>query len=206
MNMLKKILLAAATSLVFAGAAGAATQGQLSSSSSVGTVTVNATIPALVQISGLTDQSVTFTAAQVAAAASTNSSVAQLAESFCVYSNTSAAGGYGVKISGFVPPQGGPSNPGNETFGLQNGGVSIPMRVTYWDNVHSQFALGIPVNGTEITGLTTTAGGNNRPNTLNCSDIGGSDAGINISFPAAGVLAAIEGTYSGTVTLTVTPT
>ena len=161
--MMKKILLAAATSLVFAGAASAATDGQLSSTSSVGTVTVNATIPALVQISGLTDQSVTFTAAQVAAAASTNSSVARSwPGSFCVYSNTSAAGGYGVKISGFVPPQGGTSNPGNETFGLQNGGVSIPMRVTYWDNVHNQFALGIPVNGTEIAGLTTTAGGNAR--------------------------------------------
>ena len=198
-----------ATSLVFAGGAVAATQGSLSSTSSVGTVHISATIPALVQISGLTDQSVTFTAAEIAAAAACgNCAVTTLSESFCIYSNTTAAGGYGITITGFKPPQGGPSNPGNETFGLVGASVSagsIPMRVSFWDNVNNQYALGIPVNGVEITGLTTTASGNARPNTLNCSDIGGSDAGINITFPSDGVLSAIQGTYQGTVTLTVTP-
>jgi hypothetical protein len=204
--MMKKILLAAATSLVFAGAAGAATQGQPDSTASTGSIVVNATIPPLVQISGLSDQSVTFTAAQIAAAAGSNSSVGQVAESFCVYSNTSAVGGYGITISGIVPAKGGPSNPGNETFGLTGAGGTIPMRVNFWDDVHNQFALGIPVNGTEITGLATNASSGTRPNSMTCADVGGSDAGINITFPAAGVLAAIAGIYSGTVTLTVTPT
>jgi len=205
--MFKKLMLAAAVSFAVSSGAGAATQGTLGATST-GSYNINATIPPLVRISGLKDQTVTFTAADISAAvACGHCQVTTIEQKFCVYSNQNAAGGYGVTVTGYKPPAGGPQNAGNETFGLQGNGTFITMRVNYSDNPSNDYSHPFVTNNVELTGLTATAGGNARPNTLDCSDIaGGVDASIIVGFPVDAILAAVQGTYTGTLTLTVSPT
>jgi len=204
-------LLAGVAAMVVAGgiatAPQAATDGTLGATST-GTFTINATLPKLVRISGLADVTHTFTAAEISAAAAIApySPVLLPQNNFCVYSNDGTHGAYTLTVTGPAGPAG-----GNENFGLVGGlGGSIPMRIWISDkpaNIYADSSLypsTLP-NGSPVAGFLADNDGNHRPYTLDCSDVG-KNATVAVQFPVTGLLSAVADTYSGTITIDVSPT
>jgi hypothetical protein len=187
------LLITAATAMAFAGVAQAATDGSLSSSSSVGTLDVNVTIPEMVRISGLSDVTFNIT---VAAITSPSSNIVETSD-YCVYSNVTTAGLYDISVSGAA--SGDNANP----FQLVDGSNTLNHVVFVQDDpINSPFAGYAHVN--QIKHYSTIAGGLARPTDINCGNIaGGVNSRVKIVLRKAQILAAPAGTYTGTVTLTV---
>ena len=160
------------------GTASAATQGSLGTTST-GSISIGASVPNRVQLSGLAD--VSF-ANQDPATPAAN------AQNVCVWSNTSTKG-YNVTASG--------SGAGS-AFTLA-AGASVPYSVE-WAGSSGQSSGTALTSGSALTGLTSTA---TNPT---CSAGGSSSASLIVRISSAnlqGMQAAT--TYTGTLTLVVAP-
>jgi hypothetical protein len=158
--------------------ADAATQGSLGATST-GTVGVTATVPARVQISGLSD---------FAFGTLDPSTAASSAENVCVWSNT-ATKGYNLTATGD-----GASN----AFTLTNGTTTLAYAVE-WAGTSGQTTGSALTTNNPKTGLTSTA---TAPNCLSSTT-----ASLVVKFSTAQMQAAVGGAtaYSGTLTLLVAP-
>ena len=157
----------------------AATQGSLGSTST-GSVSIGASVPNRVELSGLGD--VAFTNQDPAVAASN-------AQNVCVWSNTSTRG-YNVTASG--------SGAAN-AFTLSNGAATVPYSVQ-WSGTSGQTSGTALLTGTALTGLTSTA---TNPT---CSAGPSSSASLVIGIAATDLQSMQAATtYNGTLTLVVAP-
>jgi len=157
----------------------AATQGTLGSTST-GSISIGASVPNRVQISGLTD--VSFANQDPTVAASN-------AQNVCVYSNTSTKG-YNVTATG---------SGASSAFTLSNGAATVPYSVE-WAGSSGQSSGTALTSGSALTGLTSTA---TNPT---CSAGPSSTASLVVKITTAslqGMQAATN--YTGTLTLVVAP-
>ena len=161
------------------GAAVAATQGSLGSTST-GSISIGASVPNRVQLSGLSD--VNFTNQDPATAAFS-------AQNVCVWSNTSTKG-YNVMASGSGTAS---------AFTLANGALTVPYSVE-WSQTSGQTsgtALGV---STALTGQKSTA-----TNAL-CASGPSSTASLIVKMSTASLQSMQAATtYTGTLTLVVAP-
>lgn len=161
------------------GAAVAATQGSLGATST-GSISINASVPNRVQLSGLSD--VSFLNQDPATAALN-------AQNVCVWSNTTTKG-YNVTATG--------SGAGS-AFTLANGALTVPYSVE-WAGSSGQSSGTALTSGSALTGLTSAA------TSATCSAGPSSSASLIVRIAAAnlqGMRAAT--TYNGTLTLLVAP-
>ncbi|MGE5563243.1 MAG: hypothetical protein ACM3ZV_08020 [Bacillota bacterium] len=162
-----------------AAAASAASQGSLGSTSS-GSITIGASVPNRVQLTGLSDVSFTNQDPTVAAAN---------AQDVCVWSNTSTRG-YNVTATG--------SGTGS-AFTLGNGSLSVPYSVE-WAGSSGQSSGTALASGTALTGLTSTA---TNPT---CSAGPASTASLIVKIGTTDLQSMQAATsYTGTLTLVVAP-
>jgi hypothetical protein len=178
-TLLRRLSAACLMGLMGHGTALAATQGTLGSTST-GSISIGASVPNRVQLSGLTD--VAFTNQDPASPASN-------AQNVCVYSNTSTKG-YNVTASG---------SGSASAFTLSNGAATVPYSVE-WAGTSSQSSGTSLTSGTALTGLTSTA---TNPT---CSAGPSSTASLVVKITSAslqGMQAAT--TYTGTLSLVVAP-
>lgn len=172
------------SSLVFlsvtSGAANAATQGTLGSTST-GSVSISASVPNRVQISGLSD--VAFTSVDPSTAASN-------AQNPCVWSNTSTKG-YRVTATG--------SGTAN-AFTLASAALPVVPYAVEWSATTGQTSGTALATGTALTGLLSTA------TTATCSSGPASTSSLVVRIAAAN-LQGMQATasYTGTLTLVVAP-
>lgn len=161
------------------GTALAATQGTLGSTST-GSVTINASVPNKIELTGLTD--VSFTNQDPSVAASN-------AQNVCVWSNTSAKG-YNVTATG---------SGAASAFTLANGALTVPYTVQ-WAGSSAQTSGTPLVSGTTLHSLTSTA---TNPT---CAAGPSSSASLIVNISAASLQSmAAATTYTGTLTLVVAP-
>jgi hypothetical protein len=162
-----------------ASPASAATQGSFGATST-GSISISASVPSRVQISGLTD--VAFTNQDPSTAASN-------AQNTCVWSNTSTKG-YSITATGS-----GASN----AFTLANGALTVPYTVQ-WANTSGQTSGTALTTATALTGQTSTA------TSPTCVSAPSTTASLVIGISAAN-LSSMQAstTYSGTLTLLVQP-
>ena len=161
------------------GSALAATQGSLGSTST-GSISIGASVPNKVQLSGLTD--VAFTNQDPATAAAN-------AQNVCVWSNTSTKG-YNVTATGS-----GASN----AFTLANAALTVPYTVE-WAGSTGQSSGTSLTTGTALTGLTSSA------TNANCASGPASSASLIVRISAANLQTMKAATtYTGTLTLVVAP-
>jgi len=159
----------------------AASPGTLGTTST-GTVNISITIPALVQITNLSDITL----------GSTSSFPASGNTTACIYSNVaSPLGSYYVTASSV--------NTSGSDFRVKDSGTDYIIYSAYWNNTSS------PSQTTTLTSGTKTAqqtGGSAV--SLSCS--GSSNANFNINFTAAQVQGAPAASYSDVVTIVISPT
>jgi hypothetical protein len=161
------------------GAAPAATPGSLGSTST-GSLSIGASVPNRVQITGLTD--IAFTNQDPSADALN-------AQDVCVWSNSSTRG-YNVTATG--------SGSGN-AFTLSNAALSVPYSVE-WTGSSGQSSGTALSPGAALTGLTSGA------TDASCSAGAASSASLIVKIASAslqGMQAATN--YTGTLTLVVAP-
>lgn len=163
-----------------AGAAEASTQGSLGATST-GSVTINASVPARVRISGLADVDLTNVDP------STDASVAQ---DICVYSNT-VTRGYQVTATG--------SGTAN-AFTLANGALpEVPYSVE-WAASPGQTSGSVLATGSALTGQTSAA------TNSNCASGPASSASLIVKVGSTDLQAMPAATtFTGTLTLVVAP-
>lgn len=166
--------------LAVPSAALAATQGSLGATSS-GTVGISATIPARVQISGLSDFG--FGTLDPGSAAST-------AKNVCVWSNTGTKG-YNVTATGDGTAS---------AFTLSNGSTTLAYGVEWAGSSGQSTGTSLTTN-TALTGLTSTA------TTPTCASGPATTASLIVKFSTAQLQAAVGSAtaYTGTLTLLVAP-
>jgi hypothetical protein len=165
--------------LLAQGTAFAATQGTLGSTST-GSISIGASVPNKIELSGLSD--VSFTNQDPSVAASN-------AQNVCVWSNTSTKG-YNVTASG--------SGTAN-AFTLANGAATVPYTVQ-WAGSSGQTSGTALVSGTALHGLTSTA---TNPT---CASGPTSSASLIVNISAANLQTMqAAATYTGTLTLVVAP-
>lgn len=160
-------------------AAQAATQGSLGATST-GSISIGASVPNRIELSGLAD--ISFANQDPATAALS-------AEDVCVWSNT-ATKGYNVTASG--------SGTAN-AFTLANGALTVPYSVE-WSGTSGQSSGTALTSGAALTGLKSTA---TNPT---CATGPSSSASLIVKMSTAtlqGMQAAT--TYTGTLTLVVAP-
>jgi hypothetical protein len=161
------------------GNALAATQGSLGATST-GSVSIGASVPNRVQLSGLND--VSFTNQDPATPASS-------AQNVCVWSNTSTKG-YNVTATG--------SGTAN-AFTLANGALTVPYSVE-WAGSSGQSSGTALATGSALTGLLSTA------TNATCSAGPASTASLIVKISAASLQSMQAATtYTGTLTLVVAP-
>lgn len=191
---MKKILGAAALATAVIASPAFAADGILSSTSSSADVDITTTIPKLVRISGLEDITLTANATDLA----NTGGAYNRGQTFCVYSNDTTAGLYKLTVNGQA---GAELNTGEAKYSL-TGPEGQTLSFALWT---SDIASSVYAGGTRTPGVAkagkTTAGGQPRTTTLNC---GGTDnASMNVRFTNARILAAVAGTYTGTLTFVV---
>ena len=165
--------------LLLGSAAIAATQGTLGATST-GSISIGASVPNRVQLSGLTD--VSFTNQDPATAAVSP-------QSLCVWSNTSTKG-YNITASGSGTAS---------AFTLANGCVWVPYTVE-WSQTSGQSSGTALTAGTALTGLKSTA-----TNAL-CASGPSSTASLIVKMSTASLQSMQAATtYTGTLTLVVAP-
>jgi hypothetical protein len=161
------------------GTALAATQGSLGTTST-GSISIGASVPNRVQISGLAD--VSF-ANQDPATPAAN------AQNVCVWSNTSTRG-YNVTATG--------SGAGS-AFTLAGGASTVPYAVE-WAGSSGQSSGTALTSGAALTGLTSTA------TSATCASGPGSSASLIVRISTANLQTMEAATaYTGTLTLVVAP-
>ena len=157
----------------------AATQGTLGSTST-GTVSISASVPNRIQLTGLTD--VAFTN-QDPSTAATN------AQNVCVWANTSTKG-YNVTATG---------SGSSGAFTLANGAATVPYSVQ-WAGSSGAASGSALATGTALTGLISTA---TNPT---CSAGPASSASLIVNLSAVNLQSMQAATsYTGTLTLVVAP-
>ena len=158
----------------------ASTQGSFGATSS-GSVNINASVPARVRISGLTDVDLTN---------SDPSADASVAQDICIWSNT-ATRGYRVTATG--------SGAAN-AFTLSNGALPVVPYSVEWAGTSGQTIGTALATGSPLTGLTSAA------TTSNCSAGPASSASliVKIGTPDLQVMPATTN-FTGTLTLVVAP-
>lgn len=158
----------------------ASTQGTLGTTST-GSVNINASVPARVRISGLTDVDLTNSDPSVDA---------QVAQDVCVYSNT-ATRGYRITATG--------SGAAN-AFTLANGALPVVTYAVEWSGTSGQTTGTALTTGTPLTGLTSSA------TNSNCASGPASSASliVKIGAPDLQVMPATTN-FTGTLTLVVAP-
>jgi len=165
--------------MVMHGTTVAATQGSLGSTST-GSVSIGASVPNKVQLTGLTD--VSFANQDPATPASN-------AQNVCVWSNTSTKG-YNVTATG--------SGAGS-AFTLANGGLTVPYSVE-WAGSSGQSSGTALTSGSALTGLTSVA------TNATCSAGASSSASLIVKISSANLQTMQAATnYTGTLTLVVAP-
>lgn len=174
-----RLVAAAVLALASGGTANASTQGTLGSTST-GSVSINASVPTRVQLSGLSD---------VAFLNQDPTTVASNAQNVCVWSNT-ATKGYNITASG---------SGASGAFTLANASLTVPFTVE-WAGSAGQSSGTALVTGAALTGLTSTS---TNPT---CSAGASSSASLVVKI-AAPDLQSMQGatTYTGTLTLVVAP-
>ena len=173
-SLLQRLIL---VNLLIPSMALAATQGSLGTTST-GTVTVSITIPALVQISGLSDLTI----------ASASSFPATASTTACIYSNVaSPLGSYYVTASS--------ANGSAGVFKVKDSGTDYITYTAYWTDTVETKEL---ASGTKTA---QRAGGNSTA--LDCGS--SSNANFNISIAATDVQTVPAATYTDTVTLLISP-
>lgn len=171
--------LVAVLNLLANGAAYAATQGPLGSTST-GSVTINASVPNRIQLTGLSD--VSFLNQDPAVAAAN-------AQNVCVWSNTSTKGYY-VTATG--------SGAGS-AFTLANGALNVPYNVE-WAGSSGQ------ASGTALAAATALHGFTSNATNPTCVAGPSSSASLIVKIAAANLQAMQAATiYTGTLTLVVAP-
>lgn len=174
----RRLVLAAVLSTI-ATVASAASQGSLGSTST-GTVSVSASVPNRVSLTGLTD--VAFTNQDPASAASSPQNV-------CVWSNTSTKG-YHITASGSGT---------SGAFTLASGTLTVPYSVE-WAGTSGQTTGTALTSGTALTGLKSTAVD------PACSTGPSTTASLIVGIAAADLQTMQAATsYTGTLTLVVAP-
>lgn len=157
----------------------AATQGSLGSTST-GSVSISASVPSRVRISGLSDVALTNVDPSVDASN---------AQNVCVWSNTSTKG-YNITATG--------SGAGN-AFTLANAALTVPYTVE-WSGSSGQTAGTALTSGTALTGLTSTA--------TNSSCASGPSASasliVKLASPDLQTMQPLTN-YTGTLTMVVAP-
>jgi hypothetical protein len=167
-------------SMVAAEPALASTQGSFGATSS-GSVTINASVPGRVRISGLSD--VTFSNADPSANASN-------AQSVCVWSNTTTRG-YTVTATG--------SGAGS-AFTLASGALPVVPYTVQWAPTSGQTSGSSLSAGTALTGQTSSA------TNSDCSAGPPASASLVVSMGSSTLQTMTAGvTYNGTLTLVVAP-
>jgi hypothetical protein len=171
--------MACALTAICATGASAATQGSLGSNST-GSISIGASVPSRVQLSGLSD--VAFTNQDPSIPASN-------AQNVCVWSNTSTKG-YNVTATG--------SGAGG-AFTLANAALTVPYSVE-WAGTSGQSAGTALTSGAALTGLTSLA------TNATCASGPGSTASLIVKIPVAGLQTKQAATnYTGSLTLLVAP-
>lgn len=162
-----------------AGTAGASTQGSLGTTST-GSVSISASVPSRVRISGLSDVAFTNVDPSVATAN---------AQNVCVWSNTSTRG-YQLTATG--------SGTAN-AFTLANASLTVPYTVE-WSGSSGQTSGTALSSGSALTGLTSTA------TNANCASGPAASASLIVRIGAASLQTMDASTsYTGTLTLLVAP-
>jgi hypothetical protein len=180
-NLFSRALLAgAAATLTLATPAFASTQGSFGATST-GSVTINASVPGRVRISGLSD--VNFTSVDPTVNASN-------AQNVCVWSNTSTRG-YTITATG--------SGAAN-AFTLANGANPVVPYTVQWAGSSGQTSGTALASGTALTGQTSTA------TNQDCSAGPVSSASLIVGMGSSTLQGMVAGvTYTGTLTLVVAP-
>lgn len=161
-------------------AAHASTQGSFGATST-GSVNINASVPARVRISGLTDVDLTNSDPSVDAS---------VAQNVCVWSNT-ATSGYRVTATG--------SGAAN-AFTLANGALPVVPYSVEWAGTSGQTTGTTLTTGSPLTGLTSSA------TTSNCSAGPASSASLIVKIGSSDLQAMPATTnFTGTLTLVVAP-
>ena len=170
----------ALASLLLAGPAAASTQGSFGPTST-GSVTINASVPGRVRISGLSD--VTFNNVDPSVNASN-------AQNVCVWSNTSTRG-YSITATG--------SGAAN-AFTLSSGALAPVPYTVQWAQTSGQTTGTSLLASTALTGQTSSATNND------CSAGPTSSASLVVSVGSPVLQSMTAGvTYNGTLTLVVAP-
>jgi len=173
------LALGAVAAVAAPGAALAATQGSLGTTST-GTVSISASVPARVRISGLAD--VAFTNQDPATAAS-------LAQNVCVWSNT-ATRGYSITATGD-----GAAN----AFTLAGASTTVPYTVQ-WNASSGQSSGASLTAGTALGGLVSTA------TQQSCASGPASSASLIVGISTSNLETMQASTnYTGVLTLLVAP-
>lgn len=162
------------------GTAHASTQGTFGATST-GSVNINASVPARVRISGLTDVDLTNSDPSVDA---------QVAQDICVWSNT-ATRGYRVTATG--------SGSAN-AFTLANGALPVVPYAVEWAGTSGQTTGASLTTGTPLTGLTSSA------TNSSCASGPASSASLIVKIGSPDLQAMPATTnFTGTLTLVVAP-
>jgi len=176
---LRQLATACIAGLLAEGGASAATQGSLGTTST-GSISIGASIPNRVQLSGLSD---VLLLNQDPATPASN------AQDVCIWSNTSTRG-YNVTASG---------NGAGSAFTLANGALSVPYSVE-WAGSSGQSSGTSLASGTAMTGLTSAA---TNPT---CSSGLSNSASLIVRISSANLQSMQAATtYTGTLTLVVAP-
>lgn len=180
-NQYRMSLLAGITgSLLLAAPAAASTQGSFGATST-GSLTINASVPGRVRISGLSD--VTFTNADP----SVNATDAQ---NVCVWSNTSTRG-YNITATGSGTAG---------AFTLASGALPVVPYTVQWASSSGQ------TSGTSLTAATALTGQTSTATNSDCSAGPSASASLVVSIGSATLQGMDAGvTYNGTLTLLVAP-
>jgi len=174
------LLAALAASMLLAEPALASTQGSFGSTST-GSVTINASVPGRVRISGLSD--VTFSNVDPSVAASN-------AQNVCVWSNTSTRG-YNITATG--------SGTAN-AFTLASGALPAVPYTVQWASSSGQTSGTSLASGTALVGQTSSA------TNQDCSAGPAASASLVVGVSSSTLQSMTAGvTYNGTLTLVVAP-
>jgi hypothetical protein len=178
-NFRHHLACAALLASVLESGAFAASQGTLASTST-GSVSISASVPNRIQLTGLTD--VAFTNQDPSTAASN-------AQNVCVWANTSTKG-YNVTATG---------SGSSGAFTLANGTSTVPYSVQ-WSGSSGAASGSALAAGTALTGLLSTA---TNPT---CSAGPASSASLIVNLSATDLQSMQAATsYTGTLTLVVAP-
>lgn len=169
-----------ATSLLVTSPALASTNGSFGATST-GSVTINASVPGRVRISGLTD--VTFSNVDPLVAA-------RNAQSVCVWSNTSTRG-YNITATG---------SGATNAFTLSSAALPVVPYTVEWAPTSGRTSGAVLAAGTALTGQTSTA------TNSDCSAGPSASASLVVSMGSSTLQTMTAGaTYNGTLTLVIAP-